>query len=238
MKTKEIPGQMSIFDFLNPEKAAGICKHSGHTCNMAELHKVANSLDDIHCPHRCCRECLYENWGARCNGVHKDDICTWESCTEEEVFDQLEEIFNIIGTRTDYSKSEYILKFKIHKGEWEIGPFDHYETSVRSEKRFMYANWKIKKAPFKGGGNPTESFAELVAYIENISKIENQKGKILSVDIKGLCDDAYCPKCGTCLDENQFCDKECPVCHTQLDWKPWHVLNDEWYLKNKEHMNG
>ena len=58
--------------------------------------------------------------------------------------------------------------------------------------------------------------------------------KPLSVDIMGLCDDAYCPKCGSCLDEYQSCDKECPVCHTQLDWKPWHVLNDEWFLKNKE----
>ena len=37
--------------------------------------------------------------------------------------------------------------------------------------------------------------------------------KVYGVDIRGICDDAYCPKCGTELDEFRYkdCDK-CPYC--------------------------
>lgn len=80
-------GQMSIFDFIQkpeedhkltedfmnpPEKAAKaaalICEHSKHTCNKKELWKVADSLDELQCPHVCCRMCNTRNCGARCNG--------------------------------------------------------------------------------------------------------------------------------------------------------------------------
>lgn len=46
----------------------GLCKYSGHECNKEELWKVACSLDDIHCPHTCCRQCRVKGCGARCNG--------------------------------------------------------------------------------------------------------------------------------------------------------------------------
>lgn len=44
------------------------CEHSKHTCNKKELWKVADTLDDIQCPHVCCRMCNTRNCGARCNG--------------------------------------------------------------------------------------------------------------------------------------------------------------------------
>ena len=48
------------------------------------------------------------------------------------------------------------------------------------------------------------------------------------VDIRGLCDDAYCPTCGYCFkDWEGEKDCDCPECKTKLDWTRWHILNDE-----------
>lgn len=44
------------------------CPHSEHACNKENLWEVADSLDDIICPHTCCRECSVKCCGARCNG--------------------------------------------------------------------------------------------------------------------------------------------------------------------------
>ena len=63
------------------------------------------------------------------------------------------------------------------------------------------------------------------------------QAKPLPVIIKGLCDDAYCPKCDYALDEHQSCDKACPKCHTPLDWTPWHKLNDDWWLKHLKNLD-
>ncbi len=46
-----------------------ICTFSMHECNKVELWKVAESLDDINCPHSCCRMCDNRLCGARCNGA-------------------------------------------------------------------------------------------------------------------------------------------------------------------------
>ena len=54
------------------------------------------------------------------------------------------------------------------------------------------------------------------------------KEKVYPVEIKGLMDDAYCPKCGYCFMETRELDcKICPVCKTRISWKPWHDANDE-----------
>lgn len=53
------------------------------------------------------------------------------------------------------------------------------------------------------------------------------KEKVYPVDIMGLCDDAYCPKCGRELDDLRIKDCErCPDCHVRIDWTPWHRAND------------
>ena len=63
MTKYECEGQLSIFDFIKPE-----CSFSGHTCNKQNLWEVAHTLDDIHCPETCCRQCNIRLCGARCNG--------------------------------------------------------------------------------------------------------------------------------------------------------------------------
>lgn len=67
-----------VEDFMNPPEEAAdheevkaavpVCSHSGHTCNKKELWKVADTLDEIMCPHVCCRLCNTSLCGARCNG--------------------------------------------------------------------------------------------------------------------------------------------------------------------------
>ena len=45
-----------------------MCNFSGHTCNKQNLWEVAHTLDNIHCPETCCRQCNVRLCGARCNG--------------------------------------------------------------------------------------------------------------------------------------------------------------------------
>ena len=63
---------------------------------------------------------------------------------------------------------------------------------------------------------------------EYLKEIEPKK-----VDIKGICDDAYCPECNCSLDEYKYLDQDCPYCHTRLDWAPWHRKNDDWWLNRQ-----
>lgn len=90
---KEIPGQMSLFDYMSPaqeyyfdtgkttywqdsqgkpyqwwKNKGPVCSFSGHTCNKQNLWEVADTLDDLMCPHVCCRKCNTRLCGARCNG--------------------------------------------------------------------------------------------------------------------------------------------------------------------------
>lgn len=51
--------------------------------------------------------------------------------------------------------------------------------------------------------------------------------KPIPVDIMGLCDDAYCPKCGRgFLDPQENDLPSCPFCGQRVDWTRWHYLND------------
>lgn len=56
---------------------------------------------------------------------------------------------------------------------------------------------------------------------------------IYKLDIKGICDDPFCPQCGyefettrTCKNYEVDCER-CPECHVKVDWTPWHRLNDQ-----------
>ena len=51
---------------------------------------------------------------------------------------------------------------------------------------------------------------------------------IYYVDVRGLCDDAYCPKCDSSLDEFKYLDCEvCPYCGARIKWDRWHIANDK-----------
>lgn len=54
---------------------------------------------------------------------------------------------------------------------------------------------------------------------------------IYPLDIKGICDDAYCPQCGysftTWGQDNEIDYERCPECHVKVDWTLWHSINDK-----------
>ncbi len=51
--------------------------------------------------------------------------------------------------------------------------------------------------------------------------------RVYPVEIFGICDDAYCPRCnyGFMYPEETDLDR-CPHCGTRVDWAPWHRKND------------
>lgn len=68
---KQISGQIDIFDYL--KELETVCSHSGHKCNKKELWRVADTLDELMCPHVCCRSCATKMCGARCNGSEEPE---------------------------------------------------------------------------------------------------------------------------------------------------------------------
>lgn len=90
---KQISGQIDLFDYL--KELETVCSHSGHKCNKKELWKVAETLDEIMCPHVCCRSCATQMCGARCNGSE-----------EPETISPAQEYFNETGKRTYWQDSQ------------------------------------------------------------------------------------------------------------------------------------
>ena len=61
---------------------------------------------------------------------------------------------------------------------------------------------------------------------ENITK---------SVDCRGYMDDPYCPDCNAAIPESETDCPVCPFCGCHLDWKIYHILNDQ-EVKNDESL--
>ena len=53
-----------------------------------------------------------------------------------------------------------------------------------------------------------------------------RKEPVFPVDIRGLCDDAYCPKCKRAFEDTETDIERCPKCGCRVDWTPWHYHND------------
>ena len=87
-------GQMSIFDFLKPEPVKE-CEFSHHTCNKHELWRIADTLDELQCPHVCCRKCNTRHCGARCNGSEEPNK------TEDEYIKENPTCFYVYGHYLD-----------------------------------------------------------------------------------------------------------------------------------------
>ena len=184
---------------IRPKAAAVVCKYSQHTCNKTELWKVADTLDELQCPHVCCRKCNTRNCGARCNGSEEPRANKVIMFGEE--WTPLSE------------KPEGITQYDDLR---ILGPY----KSIYGER------WSCCPAYFDG--------KEVIALNVPIDiprpewKYWRLKEKVYPVDIKGICDDAYCPGCDASLDETKYLDcKKCPHCGMRIDWGPWHHFNDE-----------
>lgn len=55
--------------------------------------------------------------------------------------------------------------------------------------------------------------------------------EVYELDIRGICDDPYCPKCNypfwTDGKRSEIDCKRCPSCGIRVSWARWHLINDE-----------
>lgn len=63
-----------------------------------------------------------------------------------------------------------------------------------------------------------------------------EQEKLHDLDIRGLCDDPYCPSCGygfrTYGSDNEIDIERCPKCNIRVSWDRWHRMNDEEMMNN------
>ena len=185
-------------DKWKPKEEKVVCQFSGHTCNKENLWEVADTLDELLCPHVCCRKCASRNCGARCNGSEepkktvamfgKEWLPISEKPKDITKYDRLE----ILGTYSIDNKEKWSCCQAYYEGPGIIA-LDVPVDIPRPEWKY----WRLRE-------------------------------KVHPVDIKGMLDDAYCPGCGASLDETKYKDsKTCPWCGLRIDWEPWHRMNDE-----------
>lgn len=59
----------------------------------------------------------------------------------------------------------------------------------------------------------------------------HQEPVVYELDIRGICDDPYCPQCGrgfwTESKRSEVDCERCPDCHVKISWARWHKMNDE-----------
>lgn len=194
--------------------AVPVCSHSGHTCNKSELWKIADTLDEIMCPHVCCRKCGTRLCGARCNGAEEPK--PFMNPPEEPKADTV----TMFGEEwiplsikpegiTQYDKLRILGPYKSTYGErWSNCPAVYKDGEIIA----LDVPWDIPK--------PDWQYWRL-------------EEKVYPLDIKGICDDPYCPQCGYAFETTKTCKnyevdcERCPECHIKVDWTPWHRRNDD-----------
>lgn len=201
---------MTIFDYLKPQSAE--CSFSGHNCNKTELHRIADEFDDITCPKTCCRLCDVRLCGVRCNGSEEPKVKR-EPSEMLPSFLHPDEEWQPIGekiegiTRTD--RLEVCGQYR--------------STSKYAENGFLWS-----RCPAYYDGKEIIAIDVPWDIPRPAWKYWRLIEKVYDVDIRGLCDDAYCPKCGAELDEYKYLDCEkCPHCGVRITWDSWHRANDE-----------
>ena len=144
--------------------------------------------------------------------------------------DQIEGQINIFEYMEDIKLNKTIIMFGKEWNPLSVKPegiteYDHLE--VLGEYKFNNQNrWSLCQAFFDGNKVIALDVPWDIPHPK--WKYWRLKEKIYPVEVKGLMDDAYCPKCGYCFNEIKELDcKICPVCKTRVDWKPWHDRNDE-----------
>ena len=194
--------------------AVPVCSHSGHSCNKKELWKVADTLDEIMCPHVCCRKCGTRLCGARCNGSEEPEpFMNPPKEPKAGAITMFGEEWIPLSIKpegiTQYDKLRILGPYKSTYGErWSNCPAVYKDGEIIA----LDVPWDIPR--------PDWQYWRL-------------KEKVYPLDIKGICDDPYCPQCGYAFETTKTCKNyevdcgSCPECHVRVDWTPWHRLNDD-----------
>ena len=122
-------------------------------------------------------------------------------------------------TYTNYKAKYKTATIDVDYSEYDTGDEKH-------GKRYIGVGyWNPKE---KGGsGSPCDSLDEAVKKIQGyIRRIDEANEKVYELDIKGICDDAYCPKCDYGFMDNETDAERCPKCGVKVSWEQWHKVND------------
>lgn len=174
-----------------------ICKYSQHSCNKKELWNVAKDLDNVFCPHVCCRKCSDKQCGARCNGA---DVPKQDQWNDIEVI-QPEEgqfcLFEYLWTmhQKEDSKGQCTGWWKEERVSWLNMPYDI------GKKRVI--RWKPEEEPVEVQREPKK------------------------VNIKGLMNYGYCPDCGGCNEDLEEECRYCGCLLDWSEWKRLEGMEDE-----------
>lgn len=230
---KQIPGQMSLFDFIEEPKPADEWALPCDTCG----HDVKGCCDyDYINNHDYC--VLGDKWIPKA----PDETVT---TVEEEYITPAQEYFRDTGKTTYWQdsqgkphqwwKKETVTMFgeewhPLSKKPEGITQYD--ELRILGPYKSVYGErWSNCPAKLCDG--------EIVAYDVpwDIPRPDWQywrlKEKVYPLDIKGICDDPYCPQCGYPFETIRSCKgyevdcERCPECHIRVDWTTWHRLNDK-----------
>lgn len=177
VKSYECEGQMNIFDFIKPE-----CSFSGHTCNKQELWKVADTLDELQCPHVCCRFCNTKNCGARCNGSEEPKPFMNEPEDPKEITDDYirenPTCFYVFGHYLDRAAGW-------HKMPEELPAFDSWRlidvvlfgkktgTAWMEHEKWEAQYWAFRSIDDRRNAETTEVLAWKLSELENTQDLEN-----------------------------------------------------------------
>ncbi len=226
----ECDGQMNIFDFINKKKVKLVRK------NEYEPWRCNN------CGAKCPNRVIYGDWPFQ--GVRITKKCP--GCRQE--IDIPEDLQKIADRSNNYCTDSVS---KCNRTEiWAKAAGDCPQTCCHrcvkdcEAKKELICRYTWNVCIFSGHTCNKETLWEIADDFDEIQcphvccrqcntrlcgvRCNGSEEPKQPVNIKGICDDAYCPECDYQLDELKELDcEQCPECSTRLDWTPWHRANDE-----------
>jgi hypothetical protein len=117
----------------------------------------------------------------------------------------------------------YEAKYKKATIEVQYSRYDTLDDN--NNKRFIGVGYSFAKG---GGGSPCDTLTKAVDRIKRYQQtIDEANEKVYELDIRGICDDAYCPKCNYGFMDSETDAERCPKCGVKVSWERWHKINDE-----------
>ena len=122
----------------------------------------------------------------------------------------------------DFKYRDDFWGYEAKKGKVRMSiEFSHYR-GINNDKPYIGCDINTNTA---GCSSPCDSIEEAIQFFKK-GIPRYLETKPLSVEIKGLLDDPYCPKCNFRLDDYIDSDK-CPECGVKIEWSHYHKLNEE-----------
>jgi DNA-directed RNA polymerase subunit RPC12/RpoP len=118
----------------------------------------------------------------------------------------------------------YEAKYKKATIEVQYSRYDTLDDN--NNKRFIGVGYSFAKG---GGGSPCDTLTKAVERIKGYQQFIDKatfNEKVYELDIRGIYDDAYCPKCGYGFMDSETDAERCPKCGVKVSWERWHEIND------------